>query len=556
MNELKNLSVTELVDKLTSSMTDLVDMQGKPYLQQLANELHTHQIELEMQNRELREAQIILEDARDRYADLYDFSPVSYITFDEKGVVRDINLTGSRMLGHMRMMIIGKPFSKWVRKEDIGLFYNHLKIVMQSDERAYGEINIITEFGQLLAVRMESIRSENITNNSYMCRSVILDITENNRIRNEITLRERQLRLITDALPLLVAYIGNNEQHQFVNKAYANWFGGSPENMLGKTICNVWGGEIYQAMSGNINTSFLGGQVTFDMDVLRDNVEKKYMTTTLIPDIDSHDQICGVILLAGDITDRVLVEERDRKKLLDLAHTSRLGAMGEMASELAHELNQPLAAVSIQSDACRRMIVSGKASQDTILNALDNISKQANRAGDVIRRIREFTSKKTLRIIETSINMLVNEAMHLLAVEFRSHRVKLELNLQNDLPSVLADKVLIEQVVFNIARNALEAMDVVNEQDRWLKVTTSVNSSGEIEVDIEDSGHGLPADKFNVIFEPFYSSKENGMGMGLAISHSIIHAHNGRLWAAGIPHGGTIFSFTLPVATEDNDNAE
>lgn len=556
MNELKKLSVTELVDKLTTSMTDLVDMQGKPQLQQLANELHTHQIELEMQNRELREAQAVLEDARDRYADLYDFAPVSYVTFDEKGVIRDINLTGARMLGQMRMQIIGKPFSKWTRKDDLGLFFKHLRTVIQSDEKAYDEINIVTEFGQVLAVRVESIRSKDIINNTYMCRSAILDITENNRIRNEITLRERQLRLITDALPLLIAYIGVSEQHQFVNKAYASWFGSSPESMLGKKVCEIWGHKNYQGISSNIKTSFLGGQVNFDMEMRLQNDGKTYITITLIPDLDAHNHVCGVILLAGDITDRVLVEENDRKRLLDMAHTSRLGAMGEMASELAHELNQPLAAVSIQSDACRRMIVSGKANQDTILTALDNISQQATRAGDVIRRIREFTSKKGLRMIKTSINILVEEAMHLLAVEFRSHRVKLELNLKNELPPVLADKVLVEQVIFNLARNALEAMDVINESERLLKVVTLVNGSGEIEVGIEDSGPGLPVDKVNVIFEPFYSSKEDGMGMGLAISHSIIHAHSGRLWAMENPSGGTIFRFTLPIATEDNDYAE
>ena len=274
----------------------------------------------------------------------------------------------------------------------------------------------------------------------------------------------------------------------------------------------------------------------------------------LIPDYDKQNMIQGVIIMAGDITERLMLESSNSKRLMNASHIARLSTMGEMASEIAHELNQPLAAISIYSDACRRMIKSDRAEPGLLLRSLDNIHQQAVRAGEVIRRIRDFASKKGLQLESINVDKIVKEALKLIAIELRSHNIKLKLINDDDKELVKADKILIEQVVLNLARNAIEAMEVLNESERVLRIKLFHAKAGEVEVSIEDSGPGMTEDQSRQVFEAFNTSKADGMGLGLTICHSIIEAHHGRIWCAQNKYGGTTFSFTLPVMEEAENN--
>lgn len=556
MYNLKQLSETELVDQLTESLTRLADSKEKSKLQRLAHDLQTHQIELEMQNRELREAQQLLEEARDRYADLYDFAPVCYATFDRKGLIKNINLNGATMLGVARARTINQPFARWLESSHVSNFFNHLQRAFHSDGKVVDEIVIKGAQDKTIEVRIETLRSIDFLTNTYVCRSVVLDITDSNRRNNKIRRQARQLRLITDALPVLIAYINEQEEHAFTNKAYAEWFSSVPAKLIGTSLRETWGEQRYQAIRSYLKTAFYGKQVSFDIEFSLSDTEKKYINTTLIPDFDRDNRVCGVIALVGDITDRLAVEVVDRKHLLEAAHFSRLSTMGEMASEIAHELNQPLAAISIYSDACRRMVVSGKGHKDRIIESLAAISSQAERAGTVIRSIREFVGKKGLTILPLSANEIIEEALQLLTVEIRSHKAVLELVLGDNLPSVEADRVLIEQVVLNLARNALEAMDDIDNSRRLMNISTARHDHNTVKVSIADSGPGLCEEEISKIFDPFHTTKVAGMGMGLAISQSIIEAHHGQLWAVANDIGGTTFNFTLPLSSDENDYAE
>jgi len=549
-HKLEELSKKQLLEKIRQLQSEFAGAHCAINGCDIRHELDVHQIELEMQNRELLESQLQLEEARDSYADLYDFAPVNYVTFDNKGRVTNINLTGAGMLGDVRTNILGQSFSRWLEISSTKIFRDHLRITLESDEKIADEIILKSRTEEPIEVRIESIRYKDLGTNKYFIRSVILDITDSNIVKNELFLQARQLKLITDALPLLIAYVDNNEQHLFVNKTYADTFDYLPGEVVGKTAREIWGDSTYNNVKNHLMLAFAGQETKFDMELPLSDMEKKYFRTTLIPDVDFNSQVYGVIILIGDVTDRLAIEAIDRKRLLDIAHFSRLSSMGEMASEIAHELNQPLAAISIYSDASRRMILSGKYEQEGVIQALADISAQAERAGDVIRRMREFVSKKELHRTETDLNELIHDALHLLEIELREHNVLLELDLAEYIPYILVDKILIEQVVFNLARNALEAMDEIDENQRLIKIHSQVTTSKEIEVLIEDSGPGLPAEYAKKLFEPFFSTKANGMGMGLAISLSIIEAHHGRLWTVPNDQGGTIFSFRLPLISE------
>ena len=507
-----------------------------------------------MQNQELRESQQLLEETRDRYADLYDFAPVCYINLDETGNVLNINLTGAALLDEVRTHIIGQPISKWIAKSDVRIFFSHLKKALLSDQKVTDEIKLSSHSGKYIEARVESIRGWSVENSAYVCQSVILDVTEQNIAKREVSLKARQLKSITNALPVLVAYINNDKEFKFVNRAYTDWFGIPAEKINGKKIEEVWGEDNYRKLHEKVMIALAGRLMTFDMELEFSENNKKYINATLIPDSDIDGQVHGVIVMIGDITDRRLVESIDRKRLLETAHYSRLNAMGEMVSQIAHELNQPLSAISIYSDACRRMVKANKADPDQIMESLSHINEQATRAGDVIRRIREFASKKELQIVNTSINDIVEEAMALIAVELRSHNVNLILKLADDLPLLYVDRILIEQVILNLSRNAIEAMDEITESQRLLQISTVFVKQGEIEVYIEDQGPGMTIEQIKRIYEPFHTSKSEGMGMGLTISQSIIETHQGRLWAVQNAYGGTTFCFTLPLNNEGISN--
>lgn len=510
------------------------------------HELQVHQLELEMQNKELVDTQFLLEETRDKYADLYDFAPVSYISFNAKGVINNINLTGASMLGEVRSRLLYRPFTLWLDKTSITEFYKHIATVLTSDIKTSVELDIKNRNGTSLNVRIESVRSKIISSDEYICRSVIIDMTETVRIHNEILLQARQLRLITDALPVMIAYLDINEKHLFSNKFYDITFNVLPKYKE-QTAKVIWGDEIYGSVHKYLRLAKLGQQVSFDMALPDESSQKKYLNTTLIPDWDGPGDVYGVFILIGDITDRLAIEVMERKRLLDVAHFSRLSSMGEMASEIAHELNQPLAAISTYSSACRRLFTSGKAKQRQVVEALDKISEQAERAGIVIRKIREFVTKKDVNKIKININDIVEDALRLLAVEIRSYSVTLDIDLSPDIPEILVDKILIEQVIFNLLRNALEAMDDADIGERLLKLATNNAGPGNIELIVDDTGPGLSAEKQKDIFHAFHTTKKDGMGMGLAISHSIIQAHHGSLHASNNLYGGARFSFTLPI---------
>lgn len=527
----------------------------------ILHELQVHQIELEMQNRELREAQQQLEETRDNYADLYDFAPVNYFSFDEKGLIKNINLTGASMLGKMRANITGLAFTKWLEKDSVLIFRKHLHKTFKSETKITDELKIKNEAGELLDVRIESMRSIDSTRSDsestkdLECRSVILDITESNCIKNKLFLQARQLKLITDALPVLIAYIDENEDHLFANKIYSSSFEVAPEKVIGRSASEVWGLQTYKEIKKFLKLALAGQLVSFEMELPLSDVNKKYFHTTLIPDNDGVTQTYGVIVLIGDITDRLAIESIDRNRLLEIAHITRLSTMGEMTTEIAHELNQPLAAISIYSDACRRMIITGNEQQSKIIECLSDISIQAERASDVIRRIREFISKKDLHPAKHAINRIIEEALELLKVEIRTHNVRLKLNLAENIPEILIDKILIEQVIFNLVRNALEAMDDIDESRRLLIIESSSSHFNEIQISVDDAGPGLSTATIKQIFEPFITTKTDGMGMGLTISHSIIEAHHGRIWATQNEHGGTTFTFTLQQLLSEEKNA-
>jgi two-component system sensor kinase FixL len=251
-----------------------------------------------------------------------------------------------------------------------------------------------------------------------------------------------------------------------------------------------------------------------------------------------------------DLTEHQQTQARLQELQSELVHVSRLSAMGEMASALAHELNQPLAAISNYMKGSRRLLAdSADPNTPKIENAMDRAAEQALRAGQIIRRLRDFVSRGESEKRVESLSKLIEEAGVLGLPGAREQNIHIRFNLNSEFDLVLVDRVQIQQVLVNLFRNALEAM--AQSPRRELTATNAQVADDMIEVAVSDTGPGFHDDVKPNLFQTFFTTKETGMGVGLSISRSIIEAHGGRMWAEDNPSGGATFRFTLPAAPNE-----
>ncbi len=267
------------------------------------------------------------------------------------------------------------------------------------------------------------------------------------------------------------------------------------------------------------------------------------------PLIDSNGQQTGWMASVLDVTERRRAEELARQQQEQLQFTSRLVTMGEMASTLAHELNQPLAAIASYNTGCLNMLASKAVDCADIREALEKLGVQAQRAGRIIRRVHDFVRKSEPKRAPCALHEIVDDCLGFIDAEMRKRHVRIESTLPA-LPPVLADRLMLEQVLLNLIRNGVEAMIATPDSERVLRIS-AVASGSEVIVSVADNGCGIAPEIREKLFTAFFSTKPDGMGVGLSICRSIIEFHRGRLWAEENPQSptgaGTILKFTLPL---------
>ena len=252
-----------------------------------------------------------------------------------------------------------------------------------------------------------------------------------------------------------------------------------------------------------------------------------------------------------DLTERQQTEARLQELQSELVHMSRLTAMGEMASALAHELNQPLAAIANYMKGSRRLLENRQdQGLDTLRDAMDKAADQALRAGEIIRRLRDFVSRGESERRVEDVKKLIEEASALALVGAKDKGVRVRFAFAPQLNYVLADKVQVQQVLLNLIRNAIDAME--NVPTRELVVATSAAPNNMVEISVADTGSGIAPEIADQLFQPFVTTKSHGMGVGLSISRTIIESHGGSITHRPKPAGGTIFTFTLPAVNKED----
>jgi C4-dicarboxylate-specific signal transduction histidine kinase len=250
-----------------------------------------------------------------------------------------------------------------------------------------------------------------------------------------------------------------------------------------------------------------------------------------------------------DVTERKRAEQALHRSQAELAHVSRVTTLGELLASIAHETNQPLTAIVADASASLNRLAAVDPDLEEVRDALNAIVAEGHRAGDVIQRIRQLATKTDPCRAPLDLNDVIRGVVPLIVAEVRHHQVSLRVELAPTLPSVLGDRVQVQQVIINLVINGIEAMAPVADRTRELVIRSRPHDGDEVLVAVEDAGIGIDVTNVDRLFDAFFTTKPAGMGMGLSISRSIIDGHGGRLWATPNPTHGATFQFTLPAMT-------
>jgi len=382
------------------------------------------------------------------------------------------------------------------------------------------------------AANLEGAREEGV--------AFVLDLSERKRA-------EYLARLVFESSPDRISIVGRDYRWQRANPALERRWGIPAEKFIGRHVADFLGTDTFeQTAKPNYDRCFAGEEVNY-AGWFNLNLGRRYLAATYTPLRPDSERVEAALVISRDLTEQMLASEALREAQLELAHANRVTTMGQLMASIAHEVNQPLAAIIANADACLRWLDREPPNLDAARRSVEWIIDDGNRANEVIRRVRSLAKKTDLETAPLDINDVVREVMALVQRELANHRALLRMELAPILPMTLGDRVQLQQVIINLVMNGAEAMQSVTDRPRELVIRSRQDEMQNVLVGVTDCGIGIPAENADRVFNPFFTTKSSGMGMGLSICRSIIEAHHGRLWAtANVPFGATL-QFTLPV---------
>ncbi|MGR9013404.1 MAG: PAS domain-containing sensor histidine kinase [Gammaproteobacteria bacterium] len=601
---------------MTHSSADIAKMSIED-IQKLLFEFQVHQIELKMQNDELNRAHQELTASRNSYAQLYDSSPVGYLTLSEQGIIQKANVAAATLLGCPKDELINKRLGAFIHPSDQDEYYWFLRglvekkteqvlkarikgvcdasthpecqyfqlcadspgLLQSCDEKIdityieccarviYSEeevmqiclnIHDVTERKQAeeTIAGLNDQLEEKIRRQTHELTltniSLIKKVEELRRSKHQLVEREAKLNSIFNASVEGIITIDMSNLIVTANAAVKTIFGYKPEELIGSNINRLMRSSDKELNDGNEADSLGIVDQIQEIDGIRKN-------GSIVPlDLSvaeySLDNTHYFTYIVRDISHRKYRERLDKEHLDELAHVTRLGLMGEMASGIAHEVNQPLAAISSYTQASLNLMRIENFDKIKLAEILYKTQQQALRAGHIIHRMREFVKSHSKHRSTTDLNALINDAVDLCIAELKQNNINLIFELENNLPPIYVDHVQIEQVLINLIRNSVDALKVLPAKHQGLvSIHSHLIPDEGIQVRVKDNGPGLDKEQQQKILTPFYTTKADGMGMGLSISRSLIEAHDGHLHFNSQLGKGTTFYFTLPVRRKSNE---
>lgn len=360
---------------------------------------------------------------------------------------------------------------------------------------------------------------------------------------------EEKFRSIVETTKEMIWAIDTNGVHTYVNPAHETLLGYKPEELVGRD------GEAFnhkddwlafkEKLPLLINERTGWNNIIFRWK--HKDGSYRYVESNAVPIFDKNGEVIGFRGADRDITERKQEEERAKQHELERAHLHRIRLMGEISSTLAHELNQPLAAITNYLNGCLNRLKSGNYQVEQLTDVLQMAVQQSVRAGEFINRMKDFASKGKLLYENTDINLLIKEMTALNAYTCQELNVTTKLNLSNEIPILNIDKIQIETVVLNLFRNSLDALRQAEVKQPIIIINSIKVDDTQIKIQLIDNGPGFTPELAKKLFNPYFTTKTQGTGLGLAICRTIVEAHGGNISAKQAPEGGACFEFTLPI---------
>ena len=374
------------------------------------------------------------------------------------------------------------------------------------------------------------------------------------RKRSEQELRESERRLAAtfEQAAVGIAHFEANEQWLRVNQKFCDLIGYRREELAGMTFEEITHPEDI-AVDLEYRRQLKAAEIqsySREKRYFRKDGTPIWVNVTVSPVRSVSDRVDYYTAVVQDITDRKRSEAESQRLKDQLAHVGRVTTMGELAAAIAHEVNQPLCAIITNAQAALRLLAANGSERDEILETLEDIVAGGRRTHEVISRIRNMLQNRHPEMAAMDLNDAIQEVVGLIKQQAARHGTRLVLELHSDLAAIFADRIQIQQVVLNLALNGIEAMNSAPGSNHELTIRSGRDDEEKVFVTVSDTGTGVSNADLDRIFDAFYSTKANGLGIGLAISRSIIEAHGGRIWAESNPGQGAAFHFALPVMKE------
>jgi PAS domain S-box-containing protein len=528
---------------------------------------------------ERKRAEEGLRESEEQWRAVFENNPTMYFMVAAGGTVLSVNPFGADKLGYTVDELVGRPVLNVFYEADREAVQNNVAVCLEHLNRSMSwEARKICKDGQMLWVR-ETARAMLLKN-----RPIVLvaceDITERKRVEQELSESEKRYRYIFDAAGVSIweqdfsrvkaaidelkatgvtdvrKYVATHRDfvRQLIplvrvvdiNDVTVTLFNANSKDELLGSLDRIFLPETEEVFAGEL-IAIAEGRTSFEAETSLQTLNGKRLTVLFAITFPAQPaSLDSVLVTITDITERKHAEEELQKTQAELAHIARVTTMGELTSSIAHEVNQPLAAIVTSGNACLRWLSNDPPNVEEARQTVMRIVNDGHRASEVVGRIRAFFKKTTPQRVRVNINQLIEDVIAMVPSELRRNRVQVRTELADNLPGVAGDQIQLQQVLLNLVINAIEAMSSVN-GPRELIIRSRPYESGSVLVSVQDSGVGFNEQSAAQLFDAFFTTKPQGLGMGLSISRTAIEAYGGRLWATSNDGGGATFQFTLPA---------
>jgi len=525
--------------EIQQTKTDLAEL-----TRDLERRVHQRTSELAAVNQQLQETQRKLEEAQ----------RIAHVGHWERDLESDaVTWSGevSRIFGLPQP---GRPMSfqeflEWVHPEDRARVALSLKEAVSGLRRYAIDYRIVRADGGERFVHIEGEVLRDELGRPLRAFGILQDITERKGAENTLRQSENQLRLVIDTIPAMAWILLPDGTMDFINQRWLDYTGLSLEEAIKEPTRSMHPAEIPRVMEKWGRDMAAGEPYEDEMHLRRADGEYRWFLIRTVPLRDEQGNILKWYGTSTDIEDRKRAEEALRETQAVLARVTRATVVGELTASIAHEVNQPLGAVVTNAAAGLRWLDGKRPNLNEARQALQRIVRDGNRASEVVARIRALLKDGTPIKTQFNVGEVIAEIVALTEAEAQRRQVSVQTRMESNLPRVTADRVQVQQVLVNLMLNALDALEEVVDRPRILTIRAGTDSPNSVRVAVQDTGIGVDHEQSKRLFQAFFTTKPNGLGMGLAISRSIIEAHGGRLWMTPNDGPGVTFQFALPVQT-------